>query len=405
VAVGRTYIFVDIKRNAATNNITVAPNGADKINTVAGSYVIASSGSQTMLTTDAAGNWYATTVSGTTFDPLNISSNLQWVAAQANPTLFQAGVGPASGTAQSVTLKPQGANATNGTPGSFVLNIAAPTGTGSEANFLQQRAGTTMWQSGSNSTITGDAAGGVLWLGGNAAAPSISNWALASLFSSAIQINSPTPSGAIYIKFGATNNSSIWADGWSFFGSSDTMAGGSGVLLINNRTTAPNSNPATAGILYAEAGAGLWRGSGGAVSTFAVTGEGTQNTQAGLWPRRQVFGRTTTTGGTFTVDTPIPTTTMALLRWTVTGRLVSGTGTVGDAGVITQETGYKNVGGVVTRLAGTDNLITSRLDTNFNASAASAPNSTNARITVTAPSSEGATPTIDWTVTVDYIVN
>lgn len=45
--------------------------------------------------------------------------------------------------------------------------------------------------------------------------------------------------------------------------------GGVGVISIANRLTAPSSNPSGGGILYAEAGALKWRGSGGTVTTIA----------------------------------------------------------------------------------------------------------------------------------------
>lgn len=49
----------------------------------------------------------------------------------------------------------------------------------------------------------------------------------------------------------------------------DTSGSGVGSLLILNATTNPSSNPSGGGILYADAGAGKWRGSGGTVTTFA----------------------------------------------------------------------------------------------------------------------------------------
>jgi hypothetical protein len=54
----------------------------------------------------------------------------------------------------------------------------------------------------------------------------------------------------------------------NFFGS-QSFGGGAGVINIANRTTAPTSNPAGGGILYAEAGALKWRGSSGTVTTIA----------------------------------------------------------------------------------------------------------------------------------------
>lgn len=48
------------------------------------------------------------------------------------------------------------------------------------------------------------------------------------------------------------------------------FGGGNGVIGIANATTVPSSNPSGGGILYAEAGALKWRGSGGTVTTLAA---------------------------------------------------------------------------------------------------------------------------------------
>jgi hypothetical protein len=55
------------------------------------------------------------------------------------------------------------------------------------------------------------------------------------------------------------------------FGSvAGSFGGGEGVIGIANRSTAPASNPAGGGVLYAEAGALKWRGSAGTVTTVAA---------------------------------------------------------------------------------------------------------------------------------------
>jgi hypothetical protein len=48
-----------------------------------------------------------------------------------------------------------------------------------------------------------------------------------------------------------------------------SFGGGDGVLGIANATAVPNANPTGGGVLYAEAGALKWRGSGGTVTTIA----------------------------------------------------------------------------------------------------------------------------------------
>lgn len=72
---------------------------------------------------------------------------------------------------------------------------------------------------------------------------------------------------AIFRPDGARYNLFTDANGMGLFGSPN-YGGGVDVLWIANRTTAPTSNPTGGGLLYAEAGAGKWRGSGGTVTTF-----------------------------------------------------------------------------------------------------------------------------------------
>jgi len=59
------------------------------------------------------------------------------------------------------------------------------------------------------------------------------------------------------------------AGNFQFFNLTPSIGGGSGVIGISNRTTAPTSNPSGGGILYCEAGALKYRGSGGTVTTIA----------------------------------------------------------------------------------------------------------------------------------------
>ena len=62
-----------------------------------------------------------------------------------------------------------------------------------------------------------------------------------------------------------------FASNTAFFTVLDTslFGGGQGVMHIHDRATAPTSDPAAGGILYAESGALMWRGSSGTVTTIA----------------------------------------------------------------------------------------------------------------------------------------
>ena len=52
-------------------------------------------------------------------------------------------------------------------------------------------------------------------------------------------------------------------------GGNVTAGGGQGVIKINNRFTAPTTNPVNGGVLYVESGALKYRGSSGTVTTIA----------------------------------------------------------------------------------------------------------------------------------------
>jgi hypothetical protein len=54
------------------------------------------------------------------------------------------------------------------------------------------------------------------------------------------------------------------------FSDTESFGGGVGVLGIRNAGTNPSANPTNGGVLYASAGALVYRGSGGTVTTIAV---------------------------------------------------------------------------------------------------------------------------------------
>jgi len=58
----------------------------------------------------------------------------------------------------------------------------------------------------------------------------------------------------------------------TYFGATPSMGGGIGVIGIANAGTNPSTNPTGGGILYSNAGAGTWRGSGGTVTAFGPAG-------------------------------------------------------------------------------------------------------------------------------------
>lgn len=402
VAVGRTYTFVDIKRNAATNNISIVPNGTDKINGVNATLVVATNGSYTTLTTDAAGNWYATSSSSIAFDPLNISSNLQWISAQVNPTILQASTAAATG--QNLLFQSQASTNANGTPGNLVFNTPNKTGSGNIGYSVFEGNASEVARIGGWNNADGGA--GVFYLG-PITGPLTTNYAVYCDGSTATQFNCPS-GGAWSILVGNGGNCPLMgnANGLEIGAFGFSLGGGSGVIGIANRTTAPTAN-GTGIIKYAEGGAEQTRGSGGAITMVAPAGAGTQNTQAGTTVRTRTFSRTTTSGATFTVDTPIPNTSTCFLRMQVTARVVTGgTGTAGDSWAWMMFELVKTTGGVTTNVGTLVGPVTAG-DTNMNTGSAVAisVSGNNIRLTMTASTGEGATPTIDWQVEIENFID
>jgi len=79
-------------------------------------------------------------------------------------------------------------------------------------------------------------------------------------------------SGAAFRVSDGTNNKILLTrDGGIQVNNSATAFGsGVGVIGVSNATTLPSTNPSGGGVLYADAGALKWRGSGGTVTTIAV---------------------------------------------------------------------------------------------------------------------------------------
>ncbi len=89
--------------------------------------------------------------------------------------------------------------------------------------------------------------------------------------------------GEVRIQVNSTNQLMGTPNGVQLFSGTASYGGGVMVLGVANATTNPTTNPTGGGILYADAGAGKWRGSGGTVTTFgpadldgfkATSGEG-----------------------------------------------------------------------------------------------------------------------------------
>lgn len=157
-----------------------------------------------------------------------------------------------------------GGSGAAGVAGSILMNV--PSATGTTAVWAIQDGGTTVVQS---AFLTGFAPTyGGFWMG-SGVTPTTLNYTIIGA-NNVTQVNagasliflvgnSTTSTGGLF------NNS-----GLQLFAGAAAFGGGSGVLGITNRTTAPSSNPSGGGVLYAEAGALKWRGSSGTITTIAV---------------------------------------------------------------------------------------------------------------------------------------
>lgn len=76
------------------------------------------------------------------------------------------------------------------------------------------------------------------------------------------------PLTSIRLGIGATSRFFINTNGLSLGTAGASFGGGVVVNFLANATTNPTSNPTGGGILYADGGAGKWRGSGGTTTTF-----------------------------------------------------------------------------------------------------------------------------------------
>jgi len=86
-------------------------------------------------------------------------------------------------------------------------------------------------------------------------------------------IDTSASSGAIFIGTASASSVQIGAATISLalFGTG-SFGSGSGVLFVGNANTNPSTNPTGGGVLYSNAGAGTWRGSGGTITPFGPAG-------------------------------------------------------------------------------------------------------------------------------------
>jgi trimeric autotransporter adhesin len=170
-------------------NIAAGSNG-NVLTTTAGVTVWAAPAVSTLSgdVTGAENSNLVTTITGSA-GVVNVStSEFEWAAA-ASPELSQ--LAAVSGAGTNFLIAPQAAT-TAGASGSFVVNLSAPAGaTTTEANFIVQRAGTTIAQIGQQPSQNT----GLLWLGPGT--PSGSSYSLAT---QSISTTVNAPSGTLYFS-------------------------------------------------------------------------------------------------------------------------------------------------------------------------------------------------------------
>jgi hypothetical protein len=194
-------------------------------------------------------------------------ATLGWGATTALPTITQA-IQASDVSTNNLIISPQtpfaSATGTHRNPGSLLVNLAAPVSGGADAQLAIQVAGVTFAAFQRYNVTAGT---GAIYLGTASTAPTVSNFSFYSDGTNGI-LNAASQ-GILRVANAATGPLA-WGSASLQLCSDATFSwgGGIGVVGIGNRNTAPTSNPTAGGILYAEAGAGKWRGSSGTITTF-----------------------------------------------------------------------------------------------------------------------------------------
>ena len=254
---------------------TVGSNG-QILTVVSGAPAWAANAGSTTWSNDLSGNGtttntnqyvsslsFSSAAAGGTIAVNGTNTTLQWASGGTNAGLSQASTSGATGA--NLTIASQASTANPGTGGNVVLSVPAKVGAGSVAYVVIQGGGNPHALIGGWNNS--DAGAGALWLGN--VTPSTSNYAVFSDGTSATQFACPT-GGTWYLLIGNGGNSPVTGttNGVQLFSTTQSLGGGTGVLGVTNATTAPTTNPTGGGVLYAQAGAGKWRGSSGTVTTF-----------------------------------------------------------------------------------------------------------------------------------------
>jgi hypothetical protein len=202
--------------------------------------------------------------------PLHVSS-LLFDALQATPTIGQSST--TSATGQTLTIAPQASTAVNGTPGDVVIALPSPTGAGAHAH-LRITDGTATFQIGDDQS---SGAPGLWLVPQGFGAPAAGQSVISTNGSYNTIVNGV--GGGLYLECAG----SVQAFFSSISGTAQLVGpnvamsgafatfnfnGGSGIVQHFNQTALPTANPVGSGYMYADSGAGKWRGSSGTITTF-----------------------------------------------------------------------------------------------------------------------------------------
>ena len=319
------------------------------------------------ISSDAATQLAINAVGG----PINFSqAGTQFLSLSSTSQAFSAGtvVAISHGTTSGATpanflVQPQTSTNAAANGSTLQIDIGATAGAGTEGTINFTRAGVSYANLG---PFQGSPTIGVLWLGLNGVAPSITNFSFAHQPTGGnTYINS---TNQFYFSIGGPSSfvgMGMNATGFQLFdGENFDFGGGTGVLSIAVCATNPSSNPTTSNVLYTEVTSLNLRARGvkGAITTIAASGSsGTIAGQAQVYDEAwgtvttaltataTAFpGYTTTTGqgGSITV------TCVSVATATATGIVI------GDTAVSTYLVGFKNVGGTVTLSSAGPTLLT-----------------------------------------------
>jgi trimeric autotransporter adhesin len=257
---------------------------------------------------------YSSSSAGGTININGTGTSLNWAAGNTGPSITQSTT--SSATAANFTLSPQVSTNASGTPGSMIVNLGVPTGSGTQPSFQVTQAGA----SPSQIFQTGMAGSGVfagtncIWLT-DGSAPTGSNPVIAT-YSGKTFVNNTV---AIQLGIGGTGYHAFGSYYAEFFGIGiDIGTSSQGVISIGPVSTIPTRPPTSGFLIYNDQtladGYGLavmapsTHGVSTVFETIAPTWTGDQNTHVGVIKRfGGLYSSTSATLQTI-ITVPLPTT-------------------------------------------------------------------------------------------------